>query len=259
MYETILYERTDAVLKITLNRPDRYNAFNQQMHTELADAFKNAAKDDAVRCVILTGAGKAFCSGQDLKEVKDNPNRNLADSLRNNYNPLILKIRKLEKPVLCALNGVAAGAGMSLALACDLRIASEQASMLQAFINIGLIPDSGSTWILPKLLGYHKAFEICSTGRTIKADEALRLNLIDEIVEHDKLESFTTELAKKYADAPTKALGALKRLLNKGMAATLEETLDYEAYLQEICSKTDDYKEGVAAFNEKRKAQFKGR
>lgn len=259
MYETILYERTDAVLKITLNRPDRFNAFNDQMHKELADAFKNAAKDDAVRSVILTGAGKAFCSGQDLKEVKDNPNRNLADSLRNNYNPNILRIRNLEKPVICALNGVAAGAGMSLAMACDLRIASDQASMLQAFVNVGLLPDSGSTWVLPRLLGYHKAFEICSTGRVIKADEALKLNLVDEIVEHDRLDHFTMELAVKYANAPTKAIGALKRALNKASAVPLEDALDYEAYLQEILGKTEDYREGVTAFNEKRKPQFKGK
>lgn len=259
MYETILYERTDAVLKITLNRPDRFNAFNEQMHKELADAFKNAAKDEEVRSVILTGAGKAFCSGQDLKEVKDNPNRNLADSLRNNYNPNILRIRGLEKPVICALNGVAAGAGMSLAMACDLRIASDQASMLQAFVNVGLIPDSGSTWVLPRLLGYHKAFEICSTGRPIKADEALKLNLVDEIVEHDKLDNFTMELAVKYANAPTKAIGALKRALNKASAVPLDEALEYEAYLQDILGKTEDYREGVAAFNEKRKPKFKGR
>ncbi len=259
MYTTILYERTDSVLKITLNRPDRFNAFTAEMHKELGDAFKNAAKDDAVRAVILTGAGKAFCSGQDLKEVKDNPNTSLADRLRLNYNPNIMRIRNVEKPVICAINGVAAGAGMSLALACDLRIASDQASMLQAFVNVGLVPDTGSTWMLPRLLGYHKAFEICSTGRPIKADEALRLNLIDEIVEHDKLDTFTMELAMKYATAPTKAIGAIKRAFNKASGSTLEEALDYEAYLQDILGHTDDYKEGVAAFNEKRKPQFKGR
>ncbi|MBK6909341.1 MAG: enoyl-CoA hydratase/isomerase family protein [bacterium] len=259
MYTTILYERTDSVLKITLNRPDRFNAFTAEMHKELGDAFKNAAKDDAVRAVMLTGAGKAFCSGQDLKEVKDNPNTSLADRLRLNYNPNIMRIRNIEKPVICAINGVAAGAGMSLALACDLRIASDQASMLQAFVNVGLVPDTGSTWMLPRLLGYHKAFEICSTGRPIKADEALRLNLIDEIVEHDKLDTFTMELAMKYATAPTKAIGAIKRAFNKASGSTLEEALDYEAYLQDILGHTDDYKEGVAAFNEKRKPQFKGR
>jgi len=259
MYTTILYERTDSVLKITLNRPDRFNAFTAEMHKELGDAFKNAAKDDAVRAVILTGAGKAFCSGQDLKEVKDNPNTSLADRLRLNYNPNILRIRNIEKPVICAINGVAAGAGMSLALACDLRIASDQASMLQAFVNVGLVPDTGSTWMLPRLLGYHKAFEICSTGRPIKADEALRLNLIDEIVEHEKLDTFTQELAMKYATAPTKAIGAIKRAFNKASGSTLEEALDYEAYLQDILGHTEDYKEGVAAFNEKRKPQFKGK
>lgn len=259
MYETILYEHTDAVLKITLNRPDRFNAFNALMHKELADAFKNAAKDNDVRSVILTGAGKAFCSGQDLKEVKDDPNTSLADRLRNNYNPNILRIRELEKPVICAINGVAAGAGMSLALACDLRIASDQASMLQAFVNVGLVPDTGSTWILPRLLGYHKAFEICTTGRPIKADEALRLNLVDKVVEHERLDSITMELATTYASSPTKAIGAIKRAFNKSSAVGLDEALDYEAYLQDILGKTEDYREGVAAFNEKRKPQFKGR
>lgn len=259
MYETILYERTDAVLKITLNRPDRYNAFTVQLHKDLGDAFKNAAKDDEIRSVILTGAGKAFCSGQDLKEVKDSPNISLADRLRENYNPNIMRIRNLEKPVICALNGVAAGAGMSLAMACDLRIASDQASLLQAFVNVGLVPDTGSTWMLPRLLGYHKAFEICSTGRPIKAEEALKLNLIDEIVSHEKLESFTMELAMKYAAAPTKSIGAIKRAFNKASSVSLEEAMDYEAYLQEILGKTEDYQEGVVAFNEKRKPQFKGR
>ncbi len=259
MYQTILYERTDAVLKITLNRPDRFNAFNALMHKELADALKNAAKDSDVRSVILTGAGKAFCSGQDLKEVKDDPNTSLADRLRNNYNPNILRIRELEKPVICAINGVAAGAGMSLALACDFRIASDQASMLQAFVNVGLVPDTGSTWILPRLLGYHKAFEVCTTGRQIKADEALRLNLVDKVVEHERLDSFTMELATTYASSPTKAIGAIKRAFNKSSAVGLDEALDYEAYLQDILGKTEDYREGVAAFNEKRKPQFKGR
>jgi 2-(1,2-epoxy-1,2-dihydrophenyl)acetyl-CoA isomerase len=259
MYETILYEKTGAVLKITLNRPESFNAFTDTMHRELGEAFKAAAKDESVRAVILTGAGKAFCSGQDLKEVSKNPDRNLGDSLRKNYNPNILRIRQLEKPVICAVNGVAAGAGMSLALACDLRIAADTVSMIEVFVNVALIPDSGSTWFLPRLVGYHRAFELCSTGRKVSAEEALKLNLVDEVVPADQLMTRVQTLAEGYAKAPTKAIGLLKRALNRAAGTTLESSLEYEAYLQEICGNSEDYREGVAAFVEKRKPEFKGK
>ncbi len=259
MYETLLYEKTDSVLTITLNRPDRYNAFNETLHRELGETFKEAAKDEGVRAVIFTGAGKAFCSGQDLKDVKDNPNRKLSDSLRKNYNPNILRIRNLEKPVICALNGVAAGAGMSFVLACDYRIAAESASLIEIFIGIGLVPDSGSTWFLPRLVGYHRAFELCTTGRKVEMKEARELNLVDEVVPDDQLMTRAKELAQKYAAAPTKGIGLIKRGLNRTSAMSLADALEYEAFLQEIAGNSEDYREGVAAFNEKRKAVFKGR
>ena len=258
-YETILYDKLGAVLTITLNRPDRYNAFSNQLHRDLGEAFKAAAKDDDVRVVMLTGAGKAFCSGQDLKEIKDMPGRNLGDSLRTNYNPNILRIRGLEKPVLCALNGVAAGAGMSLALACDLIIAAESSGMIQSFINVGLVPDSGSTWFLAQRLGYHRAFEITTSGRKLDPKEMKELGLVQEVVPDGQVLPRTRELAEKYAAAPTKAIGLIKRGLNKTFTANLEEALAYEAWLQEIAGQSEDYTEGVAAFNEKRKPQFKGK
>lgn len=258
-FETVEYKKSGAVLTITLNRPDRYNAFSNQLHRDLGEAFKAAGKDDGVRVVILTGAGKAFCSGQDLKEIKDMPGRNLGDSLRKNYNPNILRIRQLEKPVLCALNGVAAGAGMSLALACDVIIAAESSSMIQSFINVGLVPDSGSTWFLAQSLGYHLAFEIITSGRKLDSYEMKELGLVHEVVPDDQVLVRTQELAEKYAVAPTKAIGLIKRGLNRVLTANLEEALEYEAWMQEVAGQSEDYAEGVAAFNEKRKPQFKGK
>jgi 2-(1,2-epoxy-1,2-dihydrophenyl)acetyl-CoA isomerase len=259
MYETILYDLQNSVLTITLNRPDRFNAFNEMLHRELGEAFKEAAKDADVRAVILTGAGKAFCSGQDLKDVKDNPDRKLSDSLRKNYNPNILRMRSLEKPIVCALNGVAAGAGMSFVLACDYRIAADTASLIEIFIGIGLVPDSGSTWFLPRMVGYHRAFELCTTGRKVEMAEALALHLVDEVVPAEQLLTRAREMAEKYAVAPTKGIGLIKRALNRAASLSFEEALEYEAYMQEIAGNTEDYREGVAAFNEKRKAVFKGK
>jgi 2-(1,2-epoxy-1,2-dihydrophenyl)acetyl-CoA isomerase len=258
-FQTILFEKSGAVLTITLNRPDRYNALTETMHRELGEAFKEAAKDVEVRAVILTGAGKAFCSGQDLKEIKDTPGRNLGDSLRKNFNPNVLRIRQLEKPVLCALNGVAAGAGMSFALACDMIIAAKSASMIQSFINVGLVPDSGSTWFLARSLGYHRAFEIATSGRKLEVKQLEELGLVQEVVADADVLPRTRELAAKYAAAPTKAIGLIKRGLNRMFTAGLEKSLEYEAFLQEIAGMSGDYTEGVAAFNEKRNPQFKGK
>jgi 2-(1,2-epoxy-1,2-dihydrophenyl)acetyl-CoA isomerase len=258
-FTTVLYEKFGAVLTVTLNRPDRYNALTEAMHRELGEAFKEAAKDADVRAVILTGAGTAFCSGQDLKEIKDLPGRNLGDSLRKHFNPNVLRIRGLEKPVLCALNGVAAGAGMSFALACDIIIAAKSASMIQSFINVGLVPDSGSTWFLARSLGYHRAFEITTSGRKLETKEMEALGLVHEVVADDEVRPRTRELAEKYAAAPTKAIGLIKRGLNRMFTADLEKALEYEAYLQETAGMSEDYTEGVAAFNEKRKPQFKGK
>jgi 2-(1,2-epoxy-1,2-dihydrophenyl)acetyl-CoA isomerase len=257
-FQTILFEKTKAVLTITLNRPDRYNALTEAMHREIGQAFEDAAADDDIRAVILTGSGKAFCSGQDLKEIKDMPGRNLGDSLRKNYNPNILRIRMLEKPVICALNGVAAGAGMSFALACDMIIAAESATMIQSFINVGLVPDSGSTWFLAQQIGYYRAFEITTSGRTITAQEMKNLGIAREVVSDTEVMKRAHELAAHYAAAPTKAIGLIKRGLNRAFTFDIEKALDYEAWLQEIAGGSEDYKEGVAAFNEKRKPEFKG-
>jgi len=258
-FQTLLYETKDGVCIITLNRPEVYNAFNEQMKKELNDALKEAEKDSAVRCVVLRGAGdKAFCSGQDLKEHAGG-NRSLKDSLEQSYNPMIRKIRTMEKPVIGMINGVAAGAGCSLALACDMRIMSSTAKLIEVFIRIGLVPDSGSHWFLSRLVGVAKAFEYAATGRDISAEEAERVGLINKVVPPEKLEEETMVMAKQFAQAPTKAIGLIKRTLGKASATDLDTILDYEAYMQHIASQTEDHREGVKAFLEKRKANFKGK
>jgi 2-(1,2-epoxy-1,2-dihydrophenyl)acetyl-CoA isomerase len=258
-FQTLLYDITDGVCTITLNRPDVYNAFNEQMKKDLNDALKEAEKDPAVRCLVIRGAGdKAFCSGQDLKEHSGSK-RSLKDSLEKSYNPMIRKIRTMEKPVIGMLNGVAAGAGCSLALACDMRIMSANAKLIEVFIRIGLVPDSGSHFFLTRLVGMAKAFEYAATGRDIGAEEAGRVGLVNKVVSPEKLEEETMALAKQFAQAPTKAVGLIKRTLNKSLSSDLDTILDYEAYVQHIASGTEDHKEGVNAFLEKRQAIFKGK
>ena len=258
-FQTLLYVIQDGVLTITMNRPEVYNAFNEQMKRDLNDAFKEAEKDPAVRCVILRGAGeKAFCSGQDLKEHAGSK-RSLKESLEKSYNPLIRKMRSIEKPVIGMINGVAAGAGCSVALACDLRVMSATARLTEVFIRIGLVPDSGSHWFLPRLAGMARAFEYAATGRDIPADEALQAGLVNRVAPPEELESVTMEWAAQLAKAPTKAIGLIKRTLNKAMTVDLDALLEYEAYIQQIASETEDHKEGVTAFLEKRLAQFRGR
>jgi 2-(1,2-epoxy-1,2-dihydrophenyl)acetyl-CoA isomerase len=259
LYQTLLYDIVGNVLTITLNRPDVFNAFNEQMKQDLNDAFRRAEKDSAVRCIVLRGAGdKAFCSGQDLKEHRGS-NRSLKESLEKSYNPLIRKMRSIEKPVIGMINGVAAGAGLSVALACDMRIMSAKAKLIQVFIRIGLVPDSGSHWFLPQLAGMARAFEYAATGRDITAEEADRVGLVNKVVAPEELEKTTLALATELAKAPTKAIGLIKRTLNKALSTDLDSILDYEAYIQQIASETEDHKEGVSAFLEKRPAEFKGR
>ena len=258
-YQTLLYSISDGVCVITLNRPDVYNAFNEQMKKELNDALKEAEKDPAARCLVIRGAGdKAFCSGQDLKEHSGSK-RSLKDSLEKSYNPMIRRIRTMEKPVIGMLNGVAAGAGCSLALACDMRLMSSKAKLIEVFIRIGLVPDSGSHWFLAHLVGMAKAFEYATTGRDIGAEEAERVGLVNKIVSPDKLEEETMALATQFAQAPTKAIGLIKRALNKSLASDLDTILDYEAYIQQIASETDDHREGIKAFLDKRPAIFNGK
>ena len=257
-YQTLLYGLTDSVLTITLQRPEVYNAINEQMKKELNEAFQEAEGDNAVRCIVLRGAGdKAFCSGQDLKEHAGGK-RSLKESLEKSYNPLIKKIRTIEKPVIGMINGVAAGAGCSLALACDMRIMSTTAKLIEVFIRIGLVPDSGSHWFLLRLTGIARAFEYAATGRDITAEEAERVGLVNKVAVPEKLESETMTLASALAHSPTRSIGLIKRTLNQASSADLQTILSYEAYIQEIASKTEDHREGLTAFLEKRPAKFKG-
>jgi 2-(1,2-epoxy-1,2-dihydrophenyl)acetyl-CoA isomerase len=260
-YTTILSSVKDGICTITLNRPEVYNALNEQMKKELNDALKTAERDPNVRCIVLRGAGdKAFCSGQDLKEhTSGETRRSLKESLEKSYNPMIRRIRSMEKPVVGMINGVAAGAGLSIALACDLRIMADSAKLIEVFVRIGLVPDSGSHWFLPRLVGMARAFEYAALGEDIPADEAYRVGLVNRVVPAAEIEKATMELAARLAAAPTKAIGLIKRALNKALASDLDSLLDYEAYIQEIASLTEDHQEGVRAFLEKRPARFKGR
>jgi 2-(1,2-epoxy-1,2-dihydrophenyl)acetyl-CoA isomerase len=258
-FQTLLYGVHEGVLTITMNRPDVFNALNEQMKKDLNNAFRDAEDDPAVRCIVVRGAGeKAFSSGQDLKEHQGQK-RSLKESLEKSYNPLIRRMRKIEKPVIGMINGVAAGAGLSIALACDMRIMSSSAKLIQVFIRIGLVPDSGSHWFLPRLAGMARAFEYAATGRDISGEEAERVGLVNRVCAPDQLEAVTMELARRLAAAPTKAIGLIKRTLNKASVTDLDTLLDYEASIQQIASETEDHKEGVTAFLEKRPATFRGR
>lgn len=258
-YKFLKYSLDGGVATITLNRPEVYNALNDEITFELQDALKAVAKDEKVRAVILTGEGKAFCSGQDLKSSASQKNRSFLDSLHKRYNPIIRAMRSLPKPIVCRLNGVAAGAGCSIALACDIIVAAEEATLIEVFVNIGLVPDSGSSWFLPRLVGTAKAFELCAMGNKVKASEALQLGLVNKVVGLESLDNAVMEYASYFASAPTKAIGLIKKMLQKSATSSLDEMLDYEAYCQEIAGRSDDHKEGVTAFTEKRKPNFKGK
>jgi 2-(1,2-epoxy-1,2-dihydrophenyl)acetyl-CoA isomerase len=248
--------RAGAVLTITLNRPDVLNAFNSEMHRGLGAALKDA-RDDGVRAVVITGAGRGFCVGQDLTEFREAPG-DIASRLRQSYHPNIRAIRALEKPVIAAVNGAAAGAGMSLACACDLRLAADSATFVPAFINIGLIPDSGGSYFVTRILGPARAFEWLASGKRVTAAEAHAWGLVSEVVETDALPSRAAELAAQLADLPTRGVGMTKRLLDHAVTATLEQQLEREAQLQAAATQTEDFKEGVAAFLEKRPPKFRG-
>lgn len=257
MFTTLLFDVRDNIATITLNRPDVYNAFNDTLTYELQDALKQAEKNASVRAVVITGAGKAFCSGQDLKAAQEG-NRNLGDSLHKRYNPIIRAIRNMPKPVICRLNGVAAGAGCSLALACDVIIASENATLIEIFINIALVLDSGSSYFLPRTIGYHRAFELATKATKLTAADALQMGLLNKVVKAEELDAAVEAEAVFYAAAPTKAIALMKKMLTKGMTEDLDTVLDYEAWCQEIAGNTEDNREGIQAFLEKRKPAFKG-
>jgi 2-(1,2-epoxy-1,2-dihydrophenyl)acetyl-CoA isomerase len=248
--------REGTVLTITLNRPDVLNAFNTEMHKGFAAALKEARGRD-VRAVVITGAGRGFCVGQDLTEFKEAAG-DIGSRLRETYHLNVLAIRALEKPVIAAVNGVAAGAGMSLACACDLRVSADSASFVPAFVNIGLVPDSGGSYFVTRILGPARAFEWLGSGRKLTAAEAHAWGLVSEVVEPDALAARVAEVAAQLAALPTRAVGMTKRLIDYAPNATLEQQLEREAELQTAATQTEDFREGVAAFLEKRQPEFRG-
>jgi 2-(1,2-epoxy-1,2-dihydrophenyl)acetyl-CoA isomerase len=253
----ILFERQDQIGFITLNRPEKFNAFNREMALELQQVL-DECKSTTYRAVVLTGAGKAFCAGQDLGEAIDPNGPGMQRILKEHYNPIILRIRALEKPVVAAVNGVAAGAGANIALSCDLCIASQQASFIQAFSKIGLVPDSGGSFFLPRLIGLQRAAGLMMLGEKISGAEAASIGMIWKAVEDSELQKEVQETAATLAALPTTALALIKKQLESSATSTLAEQLELEDILQQQAAATHDFKEGVAAFLEKRKANFKG-
>jgi 2-(1,2-epoxy-1,2-dihydrophenyl)acetyl-CoA isomerase len=248
----------DAIATLTLDRPDALNSLTVPLKEELLRALRDLARDPAVRVVILTGAGRAFCAGQDLRERLEPDAAPLATEIRERYNPIILAMRRLEKPIVGAINGIAAGAGASLAFACDMRIAAEEASFLLAFGRVGLIPDSGATWFLPRLVGPAKTAELAMTGEALTAADAERFGLVAKVVSAEALMSEAHALALRLAAGAPRALALTKRALARAAESSLEDALDYEAWLQGIAGATADHAEGLAAFIEKRPPRFRG-
>ncbi|MEN9993523.1 MAG: hypothetical protein RL762_180 [Bacteroidota bacterium] len=254
----IISHHEEGVLTLTLNRPTVFNSFNRSMALQLQAELDRCSSDDKIRVVVLTGEGKAFCAGQDLSEATDPEGPALQQIVAEHYNPIILKIRALEKPVIAAVNGVAAGAGANIALACDIVLAKESASFIQAFSKIGLIPDSGGTFILPRLVGLQKATALMMTGEKVMAKDAEQMNMIYKAVADEDFSATIAKLASQMAQMPTKGLGLTKRALNLSLNNSLENQLKIEEVLQTEAGQTHDFKEGVTAFLEKRNPEFKG-
>lgn len=259
MSNSILFEITNSVAHITLNRPEVYNAINREMALKFQKCLNKCADDEEVRAIIIKGKGKAFCAGQDLKEVVDPHGPEFSRIVGEHYNPIIRKIRWLLKPIIGCVNGVAAGAGANIAIACDMVIAAESASFIQAFSKIGLIPDSGGTFFLPRLIGLGRASALMMLGDKVSAREAYHMGMIYQVVKDELLEEQVAELADQLIALPTKALGLTKRALNDSMGNDLDLQLRIEEQLQTSASQTADYKEGLAAFIEKRKPSFTGK
>lgn len=259
-FETITVEQADGVVEVTLNRPDKYNALTHKMAGELMAVIKQVKRNPDSRCILLTGAGKGFCAGQDLTEVEERGDDfSFRDHLLSSYNPMAAAMRQLEKPIVGAINGAAAGAGLGLALACDIRYASEKAKFLTAFIGIGLAPDTGVSYWLPRLVGPAKAAEMLFTNERLTAEEAAAAGLVNKVFPHDSFLEESRALAKKLAASPTLGIGMTKRALNKSLGVTFDDQIDYEAHIQEIAGASGDYIEGVTAFREKRQPNFQGK
>ncbi|GIV25770.1 MAG: 2-(1,2-epoxy-1,2-dihydrophenyl)acetyl-CoA isomerase [Bacteroidia bacterium] len=257
MYETLLYEVREGVAYLTLNRPDRFNAFNETLSAELLQALREARKDPAVRTLVIRGAGKAFCSGQDLKDIVG-VQRSLGQSVEKRYNPLVQALHEMEKPIIASVNGVAAGAGAGLAFACDYILAARSASFVIAFVNVGLSLDTATSFHLVRTVGLKRAFELATLGERLPAEKALAWGLINQVVDDEKLEEATHAVATRYAAQAPKALALIKKLLLRSFERSYEEALQYEKYYQEIAGRTQDYQEGIRAFVEKRRPTFRG-
>jgi 2-(1,2-epoxy-1,2-dihydrophenyl)acetyl-CoA isomerase len=261
-YENILYANQDGIARLTLNRPDRLNSFNDAMHAEVREALARVRDDASTRVVLLTGAGRGFCAGQDLSDRAVAPGAaplDLGASIERNYKPLVQALRALPMPIVCAVNGVAAGAGANLALACDIVIAAKSASFIQAFCKIGLVPDTGGTYFLPRLLGHARALGLALTGDKLSAEQAAQWGMIWRCVDDPELHTVVEELLAQFAQAPTRGLAAIKQALQSSAGNTLDAQLDLERDLQRTLGRSDDYREGVAAFMEKRPPRFTGR
>jgi 2-(1,2-epoxy-1,2-dihydrophenyl)acetyl-CoA isomerase len=261
-YETILFEIANGAGRLTLNRPDRLNSFTVQMHGEVAEALSQVEQDNSVRALLITGAGRGFCAGQDLADRAVAPGGDgvdLGESLENRYNPLIRRLVNLPKPVVCAVNGVAAGAGANIAFAADIVLAAKSAKFIQSFANIGLVPDSGGTWILPRLVGQARAMGLALTGQPITAEQAEAWGLIWRAVEDAKLMDEANALVEQFARGPTKGYAAIKRAIRNSWHASLDQQLSHERDMQRALGRSADYREGVSAFSEKRKPNFTGK
>lgn len=259
MSNTVLFTKENGIGYITLNRPEKYNSFNREMALAFQQHLDDCENDEEVRCIYVSGAGKGFCAGQDLSEATDPQGPELEAIVREHYNPIIRRLRKIEKPIIAAVNGVAAGAGANIALACDIVLATNSATFIQAFSKIALIPDSAGTFILPRLVGMQRALALTMLGDKVTAEEAVAMGMIYKSLADESFEQETKKIAATLAQMPTKGLGLTKRLINETWNNTLEQQLDREKELQVEAGATYDFKEGVNAFLEKRKPEFKGK